>query len=123
MHHPADLEQHIQIARHPRARRQLFENLLRLQVQHVLGTKLRGCLGQAVFVLNPAFRRFLRVVLQQQQEDRISDCDLVSVAQPRLFDGHSIHRGAVAAIEIAYLVTLVVPAERAMASREGKVVD
>ena len=59
MYGSTDLEQCVQVARDTGTRRKLLENSIRLQVEHILWTKLRARLGQTVFVLYPAGSRFL----------------------------------------------------------------
>ena len=86
-------------------------------------TKLRCRLGHTVFVLDPAGSRFLSFIIEQQQEDRITNGYLVSVTQVCLFDGHAIHQCAIPAIEVPYFVTVAVLTERAVATRQGRVAD
>lgn len=43
--------------------------------------------------------------------------------QPRLPDGYPVHGCSIAAIKIPYLITGVIPAERAMAARQGRIAD
>jgi len=53
----------------------------------------------------------------QEHENRIPNRDLIAVLQPALGHGHSIHKSAVAAFEVANRVARVIANDCAMPAR------
>ena len=123
VHHAADFQQCIEIPSQPRSCRQLFQDAFRLKIENILGADVDRGLGQAIVELYSFGGGSIRVLFRQEYKNRFSHRDLIAVVQP-LFRHHpTVNEGAITALEIAKLVTVIFPGEHAVASRQGKIAD
>ena len=123
MHDSADLDQGAQIARQLRSRRQLAQQPVRLQIDHIPGRdELRLRAGMAVVKFHTAGGNAAVDLIQQKQKHRIADGDLISMAQPLLLHRDSVHQSAIAAGQILDLKTPVFRApQQAMLPRNRRI--
>src|SRR5207247_4308588 len=116
VHQAADLEQRIEISCHPRSSRQFAEHPVGLKIENILRPELRGGMGCALFKFHVA-GGLLDFLPYQEHKNRIPTRDRKSVVQPALGHGHSIHKSAVAALEVANRVARLIANECAMPAR------
>ncbi len=125
VHHPADFQQCIQIAREPGSGRKLAENFLRLQVENVFRADLRHRVRR-LFIFEFHHARLARGLLffvGEETKDRIADGNLIEVMQPVVLHRLAIHQRAVPALQIAQLETVTLGINHAVPPRYRRIAD
>ena len=109
MHYAADFQQRIEVPSQPRSCRQLFQDAFRLKIENILGADMDRGLGQAIVELYSFGSGSIRVLFRQEYKNRFSHRDLIAVVQPLFRHQPTVNEGAITALEIAKLVTVIVP--------------
>src|ERR1700722_9940404 len=95
-----------------------------MQVDYFLGMNDLGLSRVVIVIELDSTLRHPCVVFYQEKENRIASRNFVTVAQPLLLHGQSVHQGTVAAVQILDLKAAVfLPPQQAVLARDRRIDD
>ncbi len=100
-------------------RSQGCDHLLRLQVERVFGFEQKGRTFESCRLqkLNRIFFGLVSVPLEQEDQDRVANVDLVPVAKLLLLDGDAVDQGSITAFQVLDGELAVIANQHAMPAR------